>query len=79
MTKTSSTGPKQAAGSKKASGDKAYVKYAQKTALKKPAPKKSSGTVTIDAKKVLPAPKATRLESPEKYSLGLNERGAAAY
>jgi cell division protein FtsI (penicillin-binding protein 3) len=79
MTEASSTGPKQADGSKKAAGDKSCVKSAQKTALKKPAPGKSTGTVTIDAKKVQPAPKATRLESPEKYSLGLNQRGAAAY
>jgi cell division protein FtsI (penicillin-binding protein 3) len=78
-TKASSTGPKQAHGTRKAAGYKPGAKSAQKTASKKPASRKSSGAVTVDAKKAQPAPAATRLESPEKYSLRLNERQAGAY
>jgi cell division protein FtsI (penicillin-binding protein 3) len=72
MTKAPSTGPKHGPGSSKAAGDKSGAKSAQKTASKK-----DPGAVTIDAKKAQPAPKATRLESPGKYSLRLNEREAA--
>jgi cell division protein FtsI (penicillin-binding protein 3) len=78
MTNAPSAGPKQAPGNSKAAGDKSGAKSAQKTASKKPASKKNPGAVAIDAKKAQPAPKATRLESPDKYSLRLSEREAAA-
>jgi len=78
MVKEPSTAPKQASGGKKAAVAKSGAKPAQKTALKKPASKKDPEAVTINAKKAQPAQKPIRLESPEKYSLGLNERDAAA-
>ncbi len=79
MTKASSAGPANASGSNKASAEKPGDKSAQKTASKKPASKKSSGAVTRDARKVQPAPKATRRESPEKYSLSVGKREAGVY
>ena len=79
MTKASSASPANASGSNKASAEKPGDKSAQKTASKKPASKKSSGAVTRDAKKVQPAPKTTRRESPEKYSLSVGKREAGVY
>ena len=79
MTKASSAGLTKAPGSNKAPAGKPGDKSAQKTASKKPASKKSPGAVTRDAKKVQPAPKATRRESPEKYSLRIDEREAGVY
>ena len=79
MAKASSAGLTKAPGSNKAPAGKPGDKSAQKTASKKPASKKSSGAVASDAKKVQPAPKATRRESPEKYSLRTDEREAGVY
>ncbi len=79
MTKASSAGFKQALGSNKASAEKAGGKSARKTASKKSASKKSSGAVAIDAKKVQPAPKATRREPPESTRSRTDERGAGVY
>ncbi len=79
MAKASSAGLTKAPGSNKAPAGKPGDKSAQKTASKKPASKKSSGAVASDAKKVQPAPKATRRESPEKYSLRTGEREAGVY
>ncbi len=79
MTKASSTGLKQTHGGNKAAGEKPGASSALRTASKKPASKKNPGAVTIDAKKAQPAQKATRVESPGKYSLRLNEQKAVVY
>jgi cell division protein FtsI (penicillin-binding protein 3) len=79
MAKAPSAGLTKASGSNKAPAGKPGDKSAQKTASKKPASKKNSGAVTRDAKKVQPAPKATRRESPEKYSISIAEREARVY
>ena len=79
MTKASSTGLKQTHGGNKAAGEKPGANSALRTASKKPASKKNPGAVTIDAKKAQPAQKATRVESPGKYSLRLNEQKAVVY
>ncbi len=79
MAKASSAGLTKTSGGNKAPAGKPGDKSAQKTASKKPASKKNSGAVTRDAKKVQPAPKATRRESPEKYSISIAEREARVY
>lgn len=75
-----SAGHKQAQSGNK-TGEKPGAKSAQKkTALKKPHPGKSPGSVAIDAKKAQPSPKTTRVEPPKNYSLRLNnDREPEAY
>jgi cell division protein FtsI (penicillin-binding protein 3) len=76
----SSIHPKQTSAGKKAAVEKPGVKSAQKTAWKKPAPIKNSGTVPIVEKKIQPSPNALPREAPPgKYSLKLDERRAGVY